>query len=167
MDTYQVKSVDIKLFELTQGAVEKGRLEYDSWFSFKAEIMLADQTQYAVQPKGLWGTTIEIKAQEQVLLDFKMNWKGQILIRTLFDGNEVFYIFRQQGLLKSTFVFLDNEEQELLNIEPNFKWSRLNFDYQIVAADAFGQLAHQYLLLLTAVHCANYYITMMTSVAVM
>ena len=167
MDNYQVKSVDTKHFELMQSDIEKGRLEYDSWFSFKAEIILADHTRYVVQPKGFWGTTIEIKDQEEVLLDFKMNWKGQILIRTIFDGDENFYIFRQQGLLKNTFLLLDKEEKELLNIEPDFKWSRLNFDYQILAADAFGQLMRKELMLLTAIHCANYYITMMTSVVVM
>lgn len=163
MEHYQVKSVDTKHFRLTQADTEIGRLEYDSWFSFKAEIILADHTRYAVQPKGFWGTTIEIKAQEQVLLDFKMNWKGQILIRTLFDGPEDYYIFKQKGLLKNTFILLQQDETELLSIDPNFKWTKLNFDYQLTVSDSLEQLARKELLLLTAVHCANYYITMMTA----
>ncbi|MCI1186887.1 hypothetical protein MON38_05605 [Hymenobacter sp. DH14] len=61
MQHYQVKSVDTKHFRLTQADTEIGELEYDSWFSFTAEIMLADRTRYAIQPKGFWGTTIEIK----------------------------------------------------------------------------------------------------------
>jgi hypothetical protein len=166
MEYYQAKSVDTKHFKLTQADTEIGLLEYESWFSFKAEIILADHTRYAVHPKGFWGTTIEIKDQEQVLLDFKMNWKGQILIRTLFGSEENFYILRQKGLLKNTFVLLHQEETELLSIEPDLKWSSLSYDYQLTASDAFAQLARKELLLLTAVHCANYYLTMMTAAAV-
>ena len=163
MEYYQVKSTDSKHFELTQADAGIGRLEYESWFSFKAEIILADHNRYVVHPKGFWGTTIEIKDQEQVLLDFRMNWKGQILIRTTLGSNEAYYILTQKEMLKNTFVLLNAEEAELLSIEPDFKWSKLNVEYQIVASGAFGQLARKELLLLTAVHCANYYITMMSA----
>lgn len=168
MEQYQVKSVDTTHFKVTQADTEIGLLAYESWFSFKAEIILADHSRYAVRPKGFWGTTIEIKLLEQVLLDFKMNWKGQILIRTSFGGHEDYYILRQQGLLKSTFVLVHQEETELLRLEPDLKWNSLSYDYRIAASDAFAQLARreQELLLLTAVHCANYYHTMMTAAAV-
>ncbi|HEX8329650.1 MAG TPA: hypothetical protein VF629_19085 [Hymenobacter sp.] len=165
MKQYQATSLDTKHFKLTQAGAEIGLLEYESWFSFKAEIILADHCRYAVHPKGFWGTTIEVKDQEQVLLDFKMNWKGQILIRSLFGGAEEYYILKHKGLLKSTFVLVHREETELLSIEPDFKWTRLNFDYQLTASDAFEQLDRKELLLLTAVHCANYYLTMMTAAA--
>ncbi|MDO7853782.1 hypothetical protein [Hymenobacter convexus] len=166
MKNYQAKSLDSKHFKLTQADTEIGLLEYESWFSFKAEIILANHHRYAVQPKGFWGTTIEVKdQQEQVLLDFKMNWKGQILIRTLFGGQEDYYILKQKGLLRSTFVLLHGEETELLSLAPDFKWTRLNFDYELVASDALEQLPGKELLLLTAIHCANYYLTMMTAAA--
>lgn len=163
MEQYQAKSVDTKHFRLMKDGTEMGRLEYESWFSFKAEITLADHTRYAVQPKGFWGTTIEIKQQEQLLLDFKMDWKGQILIRTIFDGPEDYYILRQKGLFKSTFVLLHQEETELLQLEPDLKWSKMSYDYQITTTDGFAPLARKELLLLTAIHCANYYLTMMTA----
>jgi hypothetical protein len=165
MKHYQVKSLDTKHFKLTQADAEIGLLEYESWFSFKAEIILADHRHYTVVPKGFWGTTIEVKDQEQVLLDFKMNWKGQILIRTLFSGAEDYYILKQKGLLKSTFILLHGEDTELLSLAPDFKWTRMNFDYDLVASDAFEQLDHKELLLLTVIHCANYYLTMMTAAA--
>ena len=166
MQPYQAKSLDTKHFELTRADAPVGTLAYDSWFSFKADITLADYRHYAVRPKGFWGTTIEVKdPQEQVLLDFKMNWKGQILIRTHFDGVEDFYILKNRGLLKSTFVLLHGEETELLSLAPDFKWTKLAVDYEIAAAEAFEQLPHKELLLLTAIHCANYYLTMMTAAA--
>ncbi|MDQ2794942.1 MAG: hypothetical protein M3Y12_13195 [Bacteroidota bacterium] len=167
MKHYQVKSADTSHFWLTQDDPEIGRLEYDSGFSFKAKITLADHAQYAVQPKGFWGTTIEIKEQEQVLLDFQMDWKGQILVRTAFDADEAYCIFKQKGLLKNTFLLLDQEKMELLNIEPDFKWSSMNDSYQLVASDAFEQLPRKELLLLMAVHCANYYVNMMASAVAM
>ena len=165
MTHYQVKSLDKKHFELKQADALIGRLEYESWFSFKAEITLADEHRYAVLPKGFWGTTIEIKDHEEVVLDFKMNWKGQILIRTLFGGTEDFYILKHKDLFKNSFVLLHGEETEVLSIEPNFKWSKLTVDYQLVASDAFAQLNHRELLLLTALHCANYYLTLVTAAA--
>ena len=105
MEYYQVKSTDNKHFELTQADAGIGRLEYESWFSFKAEIILADHNRYVVHPKGFWGTTIEIKDQEQVLLDFRMNWKGQILIRTTLGSNETYYILTQKKMLKTRSYF--------------------------------------------------------------
>jgi hypothetical protein len=165
MEHYQVKSLDTKHFKLTRADATIGVLQYGNWFSFEADITMADQQRYAVRPKGFWGTTIEIKDGEQVVLDFKMNWKGQILIRTRFEGTEDFYILRQKGLLKSVFI-LQQEEIELLSVEPDFKWTRLSVDYQLVASDAFERLAHKELLLLTAIHCANYCLTTMTAAAV-
>ncbi|MCI1186886.1 hypothetical protein MON38_05600 [Hymenobacter sp. DH14] len=94
-----------------------------------------------------------------------MNWKGQILIRTLFGGPEAYYIFKQPSLLKNTFVLVHEDETELLSIEPDFKWTKLNSDYRLAASDAFEQLVRKELLLLTAIHCANYYLTMMAAAA--
>ncbi|MDO7848070.1 hypothetical protein Q5H92_17020 [Hymenobacter sp. M29] len=166
MQHYQAKSLDTKHFELTQADAPVGALEYESWFSFKAEIMLANHRHYAVRPKGFWGTTIEVKDQQkQVLLDFKMNWKGQILIRTHFGGTEDFYILKHKGLLNSSFILLHGEETELLSIVPDYKWTKLSIDYQLGASEAFERLAHKELLLLTTIHCANYYLTMLTAAA--
>lgn len=165
MKDYQANSLDTKHFELMQANTLIGSLEYESWFSFKADIVLANHRHYAVRPKGFWGTTIEVKDREQLLLDFKMNWKGQILIRTLFDGAEDFYIIKHKGLFKNTCVLFHGEDTELLNIVPDFKWGKLRTDYQLVASEAFEQLAHKDLLLLTAIHCTNYYITMLTAAA--
>jgi hypothetical protein len=165
MEHYQAKSLDTKHFKLMRADATIGLLEYESWFSFKAEITLADQHRYAVRPKGFWGTTIEVKEQEEVLLDFKMNWKGQILIRTLFGGTEDFYILRHKGLLKSVFILQHQDETPLLSVESDFKWTQLTVDYQLEAAAAFEQLPHKELLLLTAIHCANYYMTMLAAAA--
>ncbi|WP_460503022.1 hypothetical protein [Hymenobacter agri] len=149
-----------------QGDTRIGALNYESWFSFKADIALADYRHYAVRPKGFWGTTIEVKdPQEQVLLDFKMNWKGQILIRTHFNGVEDFYLLKHKGLFKNVCVLCHGEETELLHIVPDFKWTKLRVDYQLEAAEAFEQLPHKELLLLTAIHCTNYYLTMLTAAA--
>ncbi len=165
MTHYEVKATDTKKFTLTAADLEIGTLQYENWFSFKADIVLADGTTYQVVPKGFWGTTIELKKDDTVLLNFKMNWSGNIVIKMLDDEKNDF-IFKPEGLLKSSFFLLDREERELIVIQPDFQWSKLNYNYTLSTGDEFGRLAYQEMLLLATVYCVNYYMALVTSTAV-
>lgn len=166
MVDYEVKSTNTKAFNLTKADALVGRLKYESWYSFKAEIYLvSDDANFTIRPKGFWGTTIEVKHNEKNLLDFEMNWKGQIIINSKINDVDQYFVLKQVSILKNIFVLLSNEE-ELLTIELNLQWSKMNFDYQLISTDAFENLENKELLLLTAIHCTNYYITMMTSTVV-
>lgn len=157
-----VTSTDIRKFSMTENESELGRLDYTSWFSFKAEITLYDSKVYEVAPKGFWGTTIEVKDGEDVLLSFKMHWNGSIIIKTFFEGNQQDFIFKHKGLFKNAYVLLDKEEQELAVMQPDFKWMKFRYDYAISGSDVFKKAEHNNLLFLTIVHCANYYMSMMS-----
>jgi hypothetical protein len=164
MSEYHVKSIDTKHFYLTT-IDEKpiGILKYDNWFSFKSEIILEDNSVYYVQPKGFWGTTIELKKDEIVLLNFKMNWNGNIVIGTKFEDIERDFIFKHKGILKSSYVLQDKDGLELLVIQPDFKWKKFRYDYTLSTAEELEQFDFKNILLLTTIHCANYYIAMMSS----
>ncbi len=160
---YQVKSVDTKHFYLTTSDEKPiGILKYENWFSFKSEIILADNTTYQVQPKGFWGTTIELKQGETVLLNFKMNWNGNIVI-TKFGDIEEDFILQHKGILKSAYVLHDKDEQELLVIQPDLNWKNLRYDYTISTTEKLEQFDFKNILLLGTIHCANYYMTIMSS----
>ena len=167
MKEYKVNSKDTKSFYLSQDGLEIGSLIYEKWFSFKAEMILQKKDTFQIEPKGFWGTTIELKQHDKVLLNFKLNWNGNIIISTQFDSNEKGYVFKQKGILKTTFVLLDTNEAELLSIQPDFKWSKLYYDYNISTSAIFESLNHNDILLLTAIHCINYYMSMMTTSAVL
>lgn len=162
MAAYHVVANGTRDFQLLDDNTEAlGTLHYSEWFSFKAVITLADGSTFQVAPRGAWGTTIEVRKQDTVLLNFKMHWSGDIIIKSKF--NQKAFVFKQQSLLKNRYVLQDEDKdkQELLTIQPDFQWSKLNHNYTLSATSEFEALEHSALLLLTIIHCANYYMTMM------
>jgi len=95
------------------------------------------------------------------LLDFKIGWKG-IVFTTNIDGNSKDYLLKLKGLLNSKYVLVDTNDKELFVVEFDFKWRKLEFDYNLVTSDEFENFENKELLLLTAVHCINYYLTLIT-----
>lgn len=166
MADYHVTADNQRHFTATAGTRSVGELTYPKWFTFDATLSLPDQEPYQIKPKGFWGTTIELLQHDQVLLRFKMGWNGNIILHTAFHGQEQDFVFKQQGFFKHRYVLTDAQEQELLVVQPDFKWKKFNYEYTITSADAFESLATKNLLVLVAVYCANYYITMMTSAVI-
>ena len=103
MNEYKVNSKDTKSFYLLQDGLKIGSLVYEKWFSFKAEMNFQKKDTFQIEPKGFWGTTIELKQHGKVLLNFKLNWNGNIIISTQFDSNEKGYVLKQKGILKTTY----------------------------------------------------------------
>ncbi|MES2647627.1 MAG: hypothetical protein V4717_12170 [Bacteroidota bacterium] len=163
MKEYKVKSEDVRHFSLTLNEREIGRLQYEKWFSFKAEMIVEGTNVYKIEPKGFWGTTIELKHNDQVLLNFKMNWNGNIIIHSKLDGTEKDFVLKHKGILKESYVLLNKEEEDLLVIRPAFKWNKFNYDYDIFTTDRFDTYSFHTILLLTTIHCVNYYMTMLST----
>ena len=163
MATYKVKSADTTEFTLLQNEQYIGRLKYKNWFSFKAEITIENDIILQVEPVGFEDTVIEIRDRDQVLLDFKMNWKGRILIHSKLGDTAQYYTLKQKGFFRSAFVLTDSDGLELLILEPDFKWNHLNYDYDINSSDVFEENENKNILILTAIHCSNYFITTMTT----
>jgi hypothetical protein len=160
MTEYQAKSTHSLLFELTQGDELIGKLSYQSWFKFDALLQMANNLTYPIKPKGFWGTTIELKDHENVLLKFTMNWQGDIVLQTYFNNQEEGYLFKHRGIFKESFILLDQEGIVLLEMKPHLKWSKMNYEYQLITSDYFDSFSHKELLILTSLHCANYYMSM-------
>lgn len=163
MKEYNANSTDTKHFYLTSSEKKIGMLKYENWFSFNAEIVLTDGTIYKIRSKGFWGTTIEVKLGETLLLSFQMNWKGQIVIITNFNEVERDFILKPKGILNSSYVLQDRDGQELLVIQPDFKWTKFSYDFNILTNESFGKFDFKEMLLLTTVHCVNYYMSMASS----
>ncbi|WP_139920519.1 hypothetical protein [Hymenobacter sp. DG01] len=160
MAEYQVKSMESRTFRLLTEGAALGELHYTEWFSFKAVLTLADGTSLRAEPKGFWGTTIELKNQEaSVLLSFKMHWNGNIVLKSRLGGEGRALVLKNQSVLKNTYVLQDKHGQELLTIQPDFKWSNANYDYTIHSTGLFETFEDKQLILLTAIHCTNYYMT--------
>lgn len=163
MTEYYAKSNNSLSFEVTHDDWLVGKLTYKNWFSFNAEIETLGHS-YQVEPKGFWGTTIELKDNERVLLKFRMNWNGEIVVQTYFDGVKEGFLFKHRGIFKDSFVLTDQHGTELFVMKPHLKWSTLNYEYQITASESFEVLSHKEILLLNSLHCANYYMSMIAVV---
>jgi len=160
MAEYYAKSSNSLSFEVTKDSQFVGRLIYTSWFKFNAEIEIGNRF-YLVEPKGFWGTTIELKDHERVLLKFRMNWNGEIVVQTYFDGVKEGFLFKHRGIFKESFVLTDQEGTELFVMKPNLKWSSMNYEYHITTSEKFDTLLNKEIVLINALHCANYYMSMM------
>ena len=160
MKEYQAKSNSSLSFEITKDDELIGKLSYKSWFKFDATIEITNSN-YQVEPKGFWGTTIEVKDGEKVLLQFKMNWHGEVVVQTYFNDLEKGYIFKQKSVFKDSFILMDQEGTELLVMKPHMRWKKMNYEYHITTSDTFETSADKEILLMTALHCANYYMTTM------
>jgi hypothetical protein len=164
MAEYQAKSTSSLTFDLTRDNQLIGKLSYKGWFKFDALIEIQNNQNYQVEPKGFWGTTIEVKDNGKVLLQFNMNWDGEIVIQTHFGGVEKGYVFKHRGLFKESFLLTDQEGADLMVMKPHLKWNLMNYEYQITTSDSFESFSEKDILLITAIHCANYYMSMIANV---
>lgn len=140
-----------------------GTLSYDRWFSLKAKIALPEGKIFTIESSGFWVKTFEIKDNGNTLLTFKRRWNGDILIQTYF-GSEKDFVFKRKGTVKGSFVLLDKENTELVALRPGLNWSKISYEYQIAAADSVGSSTNDIVLLLVAVHCANFAMAAMNGI---
>ncbi|UPL47890.1 hypothetical protein [Hymenobacter sublimis] len=164
MAAYRILANGTRDFELLAAdGTALGALHYSEWFSFKAVATLADGSAFQLEPKGFWGTTIELKDHDKVLLNFKMNWDGNIILKSKLNDSSHAFVFKTKSMLKSEYVLRGRNEQELLVVKPDFEWSKFNYNYTFTTTEEFEASDSKALLLLTVLHCANYYMTMMSS----
>ena len=85
INQYQVVSKGLKQLEIIANNEAIGKLEFKKWSSIKADIIAGNQT-YQIAPKSVWDTTIEVRKNNTLLLQFTINWKGNIAITTNFTA---------------------------------------------------------------------------------
>ncbi|MET4104873.1 hypothetical protein [Hymenobacter sp. UYP22] len=164
MAEYTVTPDSSHYFRLAEGLRAVGELTYPSWFTFDATLSLLDQPPFQIKPKGFWGTTIELEQHGNTLLHFTVGWNGNILLHAAFPQQpQQNFIFKQKGVFKNQYMLTDDQDRELLVIQPGFKWKNSTFDFTLFSTERFEALASKDILMLVAVHCANYYLTLMMS----
>ena len=157
MTEYNVKSDDRKKFSFKSNGISIGDLLYEQRYNLKSEILLTNGQNYHFEPKGDFTMTVELKDKGEILLNFKMNSKGNITLNTKFENIDIHYIFKHTGVFKSTYTLVDSEEEELLVIQTDFKWNKFNQDYNIFSSDTFEKFKNKDIILMTIIHCINYY----------
>ncbi|MGX1642036.1 hypothetical protein [Sphingobacterium sp. NPDC055431] len=162
MALYKANSRNSRNFKVTLENQEIGELLIKKWYSFDADLIMSDGKNYQLITKGFWDSKVELIDGSQTLLDFKMGWKG-IVIKTYFDNQERQYLLKLQGFINSKFILIDESEREISVASTDFKWLTLNFNYDIETSASFDQLRNRDLLLMTMLHCMNYYISYLSA----
>lgn len=151
----RIQCIDNKTFELTDNSRDVGHLAYDSLFSFKAKIVVADDS-FTITPKGFFSTTISVTNDGKEVASLQMNWQGHIII-SYQDGRE--FRLKATGTFLNKYVLEDKDQQKLLLLDPDFNWGTFNYNYSI----SYVNIPDDFLLILLATYSANYYIAAVSS----
>ena len=149
--TFIAKSVDYRSFELfDESETSLGKIVYPKWYSTKAEIHIGSKI-FKTDTKGFWTTSVEVTEYEMVLLKFKMDWKGNIIMTSLQDG-EKHFIIKKEKWYSNILVMKDENEKVYFHLKRNFKWKDFKFHYEIALEEDLDELT-----LLSIVHVVNYF----------
>lgn len=151
----QVVCTDRKTFRLSDNDQPLGELTYKSFFSYDAEITLANSDRYKIRPVGFFGTSISVTKNGMEVANLKMNWKGQIII-TFQEGQE--FVFKAQGVFHNIYVIENKEEEKLIQFDPKFNWGKFNYNYEIT----YDQKPKDIVFVLLGVYASNYYIAVVS-----
>jgi len=150
---YKIKGVHNRHFELfDENDNPAGRLDYINLLSSKADITLANGNVYHIAHAGIFGISIEIEHNDNVIGTLKFNWKSQVIINF---GDSETYVFKGKGFWHHHYVLLDGAGNELAIIHPDFEWSKMSHDYEIEMNPAHQDKAKNILLPLILTFCAN------------
>lgn len=161
MANYTATSRNSRTFILSNESGTLGELIYPKWYTFNAEIVLNKTSKYQLELDGFWDSKIKLKEGDVVLLEFKIGWNGVELHSNL-DGKSERYLLKLKGFFSSKYILVDAQDKELLEAEFDFKWKKLEYDYNIITSKSFENLNNKELLILTTLHCINYYLTIIS-----
>lgn len=157
MNTYQAYSNNSRNFTLLLNDKELGELQYLNWFSFKAKIILANQDTYELIPKGFFDASIELKKDEEVVMTFKMVWKG-ISIKVFKGGQEYKYLLKHNTWeLGYNYTLLNEDNTQIAHIKSKFEWKKFKYNYKIEQQENLPSSIDAALFNLTLLHAINYY----------
>jgi hypothetical protein len=162
MATYTANtSNNIKHYVISNGEQELGSLIYPKWYSFDAQVSLANGKAYYFKSKGVWQNKIELWDQDNNLSDinYKMGWTGMV-IDCVINGIPRSFMHKHKGLMGNKYVLIDEEKNELLSLEAKYKYKGLNLSINqtIQTDELFESMNNNNLLLFTVIHCTSYYL---------
>ncbi len=128
---------------------ELGRLDYTTWMQIKAKIELADGRILEIQGADFWHTSLQATDAGTMVATMKFNWKGEMII-SINDGHT--YKLKHRGILNSAYVVLNEHDEELMVLHPNFQFRKMSYSYTIeTSGDAMDPQ-----MILLAIYCVNY-----------
>ena len=140
-------------FELAdENCTSLGKLDYTSWFSIKAEILMPNGKIYNLHPQGAFHTSVSVLDGANNIASLKFNWKGQIIIE-LENGSS--YAFKRVGFFNYHYGVFSEHDHETAVVHQQFKISEFTFNYIIETDDNYPEMNKPEFVLLL-IYCCNY-----------
>lgn len=122
---------DKKTIVFTDSAVKLASLTYDSRWSEKAVINLANGKQYRIETLGFWKTGFKVIENDKHILSLQQKWSGKVTIEMLLPGLRASYSFTRKGIWKERFELTDKDNFVLGSIISHFRWRSFSTDYEL------------------------------------
>ncbi|RYY58092.1 MAG: hypothetical protein EOO05_17495 [Chitinophagaceae bacterium] len=148
MNDYIITQTGMRSFVLTRNEVVLGDMNYVKWSPSKAAIQLADGTSYRIEPRGFWQRTTEVLENGQPLYSFRFTWRKGIEITSMRDAIPQKWFLKTKGFWKGTLQLLDENGQQLLFIEPRYRWKIFKTELLITTSLPFEKTPKKELLLM-------------------
>ena len=100
-------------------------LEYKNSFSSIASTNL-DNTEIEIRPKNIWNSSFDIFHDGKDAGNIIFNWRGDAVITI----NNEKYLFKAIEW-NSKFELLNEKEEKIVLIIPNYKWEKKKYDYEL------------------------------------
>ena len=147
---FEIKNNGKKLLELT----------YSNWFASNAQTSF-NSINIEIKPKNIWQNKFDILKNGIDKGDISFNWKGNVIIK-LENENKVQnqYLLKAIGFWKLGFELIDEKENKILSLKPNFNWKKVNYNYEVELNNQ-EDCKESIELLIYSGFGANLYMTMM------
>jgi len=134
-----------------------GRIVYLKWYSAnKAAIMVGENSEYSLEPKGFWQTKLEVLKDNAIVCKVKSKFSGYEISRPTDPDRP--YRFKYKGFFKNGYVLVNYKDEVLLEIVSNFSWKKRYPGYTAACSDDFGDDEFEKILLMLCVHfCRTLY----------
>lgn len=153
----EAKSTDKKTFQLSDHEQWLGELHYETLFSNKAQIKLANADTYEIKPVGAFGTSISVTKDGEEVAKLKMNWYGQIVFK-FYSGQE--YVFKAKGVFVNKYIINNRDGESIIQLDPKFEWNKFNYSYKI----SYDKNPQDILFVMLSVYASNYFIAVMSGI---
>ena len=129
-----------------------GRLDYTSFFSNTAHIIINELPVYDVKVAGFFNNARHIYRNDVLFAQVRVNLRGAEIY---FETGKTLY-FRRRNLWHNEYILTDGAEQLLADLKAEFKWARFAFDYHIDVYDNMLDREVNSLIPFLMPYCAMY-----------
>jgi hypothetical protein len=157
MNHYILKTLNAKQFQLFENENMIGEVSFKNRMSYKAEISLSGTTAYTLEPQGFFGNKIAVKDRSRKVIEMKQNWQGRIILNALFENFSRTFIFKHKGVFKTGFLLTDEAGLELIDIDQEFFWKKLHYEYRLSVHPAIDKYEYKFAMILLTCYCIIYY----------